>query len=303
MQGYGGAHQRTLRPGAPGATGRNAQCGLRIRRLRACVRPAQSLEFGIHEVAKCAIGNLPDQRTRALGQACLAIDAREADVLAGFGEEEFAERRRLLQSLFESVETFLANQRIGILAIGHEQEPGLATVAHARQHRFDRAPGGLPAGAVAVEAEVDIGRIAEQDLGMVAGRCRAERCHGLGDAVLVQGDHVHVALDHEQARDLLVGVAHLPQAEQFATLVEQRRLRRVEVFRAVVLAHDSATKGDGPPAPVENRKHHAIAEAVVLAAAIAAGQHAGLVEQGDALRHWCRARSSAHPTGPGRSRD
>jgi hypothetical protein len=50
----------------------------------------------------------------------------------------------------------------------------------------------------------------------------AERRDRLRHAELVQADHVHVALDHDQARDLRVRLAHLPQAEQLAALVEQR---------------------------------------------------------------------------------
>src|SRR6185436_15945250 len=41
---------------------------------------------------------------------------------------------------------------------------------------------------------------------------------------------------------------------------------------------------DNAPAPVLDRKHHAVAKAVVLRAALAAGQHAGFFQQRDALR-------------------
>ena len=115
---------------------------------------------------------------------------------------------------------------------GRNRKHRLASVAHARQHRFDRAPRGLASGAIAVEAEIDVRALAKQNLGVIACRRRAERRDGLRHAELVQADHVHVAFDDDQARNLLMRLAHLPEAEQFAALVEQRRLRRIEIFRA-----------------------------------------------------------------------
>ncbi len=45
--------------------------------------------------------------------------------------------------------------------------------------------------------------------------------------------------------------------------MEERRLRRVEIFRLCLLLERAAAEGDDPPAQVRDRKHHAIAEAVV----------------------------------------
>jgi hypothetical protein len=58
-----------------------------------------------------------------------------------------------------------------------------------------------------------------------SGRGRgAERRDGLGHAVLRERDHVHVALDHDQAIELGIGLFRLPQAVQLAAFVEQRGL-------------------------------------------------------------------------------
>ncbi|MCW0450032.1 hypothetical protein NB706_002866 [Xanthomonas sacchari] len=107
----------------------------------------------------------------------------------------------------------------------------------------------------------------------------AQRRHRLGDAELEQRDHVHVALDHDQPLDLLVGLAHLPQAVQLAALVEQRGLRRVQVLGAVVLVEHAAAEGDDPAAAVEDREHHPVAELVVDVAAVVLGEQPGAVEQ------------------------
>ena len=120
---------------------------------------------------------------------------------------------------------------------------------------------------------------------MVTRRRRAERGDGLGHAVLEQRDHVHVALDHDQAWNLRVRLTYLPEREQLLALVEQRGLGRVEVFRPGVfgLFEDPSAERDCASAPVGDREHHAVAEVFVLAA-LAAFDQAGLFEQGHALR-------------------
>ena len=255
-----------------------------MRRRNLHAHAADSVEFAQHQITKRAIRNLGEQWSCAFGEACLAVEAADIDVLGLLGEEKFAEWRRFLQTLLETIEAFLADQRIGIFAIGHEQEPGLATIAHARQYRFHRTPCGLAAGTIAIETEIHIGGIAEQGFGVVAGRRGAERRHGLGDTVLMQGDHVHIAFDNQQPRDLLVRLAHLPHAEQFAALVEQRRLGRVQIFRIVFRRQHASAESNGATASIEDRKHHPIAEAVVFSATLATGQHAGFFKQRIALR-------------------
>ena len=106
-----------------------------------------------------------------------------------------------------------------------------------------------------------------------------QRRDRLRHAVLEQRHHIHVALHHHQPFDLLVGLAHLPQAVQFATLVEQGRLGRIEVFGAVVFFQHASTESDHPAAAVMDGEHHAVAELVIDAATVVLRQHAGLVQQ------------------------
>ncbi|KAG1533638.1 hypothetical protein G6F50_015803 [Rhizopus delemar] len=128
-----------------------------------------------------------------------------------------------------------------------------------------------------------------------------QRCHRLGDPELEQRDHVHVALDHDQPLDLLVGLAYLPQAGQFAALVEQRGLGGVEVLGAVVLLEHAAAEGDDPATAVEDREHHPVAELVVDVAAVVLGEQAGAIEQlHAALPIWKRARFSSSTPRPSR---
>ena len=69
--------------------------------------------------------------------------------------------------------------------------------------------------------------------------------------------------------------------------MEERRLRRVEIFRLRVLLERAPAEGDDPAAQVGDRKHHAVAEAVERHRDVVAGnQQSGLdhVFHGDAVR-------------------
>ena len=200
-----------LRFGAGAPPRPHARALRRHVRLRRAGARADAGEFGqalLHQVAERAVGNLRQQRLGAFGQARLAVERAEVDVLATARRRRTPTaaspaRRRASKPSAPSLRTM----RVGILAVGQEQEERLAAVLHARQHRLQRLPRRAAAGAIAVEAEEHVGRVAEQQFGVVGRGRGAERGHRLGHAVLEQRDHVHVALDHDQPRDLAVAPA------------------------------------------------------------------------------------------------
>ncbi|CAM5434678.1 hypothetical protein RLIN73S_01362 [Rhodanobacter lindaniclasticus] len=268
------AHQAALHGGGP---------------LHGAVRGGVGLQHGAgaaalfqllrHQVAERAVGQFRQQRAGALGQPCAAVEAGHVDLTRQLVEEVVRQRHRLPDALLEAVLAFPAHQRIGVLAIGQEQEIRLAAVAQPRQRRLQRLPRRGAAGAVAVEAEHHVRRGAEQQLGVFRRGGRAQRGHGDRQPGLVQGDHVHVALDHHDAGEVCVGLLHLPQREQLAALVEQRGLRRVQILRRLLRTQDPSAKRDHPAAPIEDREHQSFAEAVIGVAALAGGDHAGLAQQ------------------------
>ena len=120
------------------------------------------------------------------------------------------------------------------------------------------------------------------------GRGRGAQCrHRVGDAVLEQRDHVHVAFDHDQSFDFAVRLPHLPKPVQLATLVEQWSLRRVEIFGRIFRIQDPPAERDGAAAAIQDRKHHPVAEFVVDVAFIV------LREQTDAFQQRHPARIGA----------
>src|SRR5262249_19639704 len=62
----------------------------------------------------------------------------------------------------------------------------------------------------------------------------------------------------------------LVEAVELAPLLEERRFRRVEVL-GLAFAEDASTETDDVSTRVENRKHHAIAEAVIAARGFGVG--------------------------------
>ncbi len=99
---------------------------------------------------------------------------------------------------------------------------------------------------------------------------------GLGDPGAVEGDHVHIAFDDDQALGGAARRAGAVDVVERAALVEERRVRGVEIF-GLAFAEDAAAERDDPAARVADRDHQPAAEAVValLAGFLRLDQHAG----------------------------
>ena len=126
--------------------------------------------------------------------------------------------------------------------------------ASTRQRVLQRAPRGLAARGVAVEAEHDGVGQPEQLLHVHRRGRGAERRHRVLDAVLRQRDDVHVALDDDDAAGVADRVARQEQAVELAALREQRRFRRVQVLGLAVAEH-AAAEADHAAAAVVDREH------------------------------------------------
>ena len=67
------------------------------------------------------------------------------------------------------------------------------------------------------------------------------------------------------------GLARGGDVVERRAFVEERRLRRVEIFGGDLLIERAAAEGDDPAAPIADRKYHAIAKAIVRHRNILAG--------------------------------
>ena len=188
-------------------------------------------------------------------------------------EQEPAHRQRAVEALLERAPAFDADEAVGILALGEEQEQSLAAALHRGERVLQRAPCRAPARFVAVEAEHDVVHDAKEALDVLIGRGGAQRRHHVVDARLRERHHVHVALDDEQPLRMPSRAPRAPQPVQLAALPEHRRLRGIEVFRLAAVDDAGAETGDAPFRVVDG-EDDPVAEAVVGPAAVALDEQA-----------------------------
>ncbi len=93
-------------------------------------------------------------------------------------------------------------------------------------------------------------------------RC-AERRHRSCEAGLDEGDDIHVALGHDQLLAAPRRFPRRPMIEQAPALVENLRLRRVEVLGPRRRVHCPTAEGDHPPSSVPDRKDDPSSKPVV----------------------------------------
>ncbi len=259
------------------------------RRRRAVVRQLSDVFAGQagdfrqtlpHQQAQVVPGNLLQQRRGEGRQVGLAFQGGGVGLEHQLLEEVLRQRLGLLgDACAEGILALGAYQAVRVLPLGEEQEAHALAVLQVRQHRLQGAPGRLAAGLVAVETEQDARYQAEQALDVFLAGRRAEGRHRVADALLGQGDDIHVALDHHDLVEVAILLPGLVESVEFLALVEDRSLRGVQVLRLVVAEHPAA-EGDDPPAAVADREHHAIAEAVVALAGVAVLHQQAGVEHG-----------------------
>lgn len=104
---------------------------------------------------------------------------------------------------------------------------------------------------------------------MCFGDRGAKRRHGMADAGLGQRDDIHIAFGHDQRAGFAGCGAGGTDVVERATLVEERCLGRVQIFRFLIGPECARPEGDRAPARVTDRKHNSAAKAVVCTAAVA----------------------------------
>lgn len=241
------------------------------------VEAGDFLQAVAHQLTQVGAGDLFDQRCGQGRHMRLAFQRARVGFYAKLLEEVVGQRLGMLVDTgHEGVGTFGAHQAVRVFAFGQEQEARATAVLQVRQCRFQCAPGGLAPGLVAVKTEQHAGHHAEQALEVLFAGGGAKGGHGIAQALLGQGNDVHVALDDDDLVEVAVVLARLVQPVQLLPLVENRGFRGVQVLGLVVAEHP-ATEGDDAPAAVTYREHHPVAEAVVALAALGVlDQQAGI---------------------------
>ncbi|MNL10770.1 hypothetical protein D3C87_1315800 [compost metagenome] len=216
-----------------------------------------------HQDAQVGPGDFIDQRCGEGSHVGLAFERARIGFFGQLLEEIIRQWLRVLvDSGTKGVGAFGADQSVRVLAFGQEQKACATTVLQARECRLQCSPCRIAASLVAVEAEQHAGHDAKQPLEVFLAGSGAQGRDGVAQALLGQGNDVHVTLDDDDLVEVAVGFARFVQAVEFLAFMENRSFRGVQVFRLVVAQYPAA-EGDDAPATVADRKHHAVAEAVV----------------------------------------
>ena len=191
-----------------------------------------------------------------------ALCRAQVAAFAGGLDQEAAQRHGVGHKPGECVLAKCADEAVGVVFGGQKQKFDAAGVGGVGQGAVQRLVGRAPPGGVAVEAEHH--RIGETKklLHMVVGAGRAQRGHGVGQAVLGQRHHVHVTLGDQGVTLFAQRATGFKQAVQLAAFAEHGGFGRVQVFGFFVTQHPAA-KPDAFPFDVADREHDAVAEAVV----------------------------------------
>ena len=95
---------------------------------------------------------------------------------------------------------------------------------------------------------------------MLLGQGGAQRGHSAVEAILVQGNGIHIALHQDQIAKL--GLLRHIQGKQVLPLVKNLRFRGIQVFgRGIV--HNPAAKADDVAPDIDDGEHEPVAEPVV----------------------------------------
>ncbi len=173
--------------------------------------------------------------------------------------------RMLINARAESVGAFGAHQGVRVFAFRQKQKARTAPILQARQRGFECAPGGVTASLVTVEAEQYAGHHAKQAFHVFFAGGGPQRGDGIAQALLGEGNHVHVAFHHDDFIEVAIVFARLEQAVEFLAFMKYRGFRGVQVLGFIVPQH-SAAESDDPATAVADREHHAVAEPVVALA-------------------------------------
>ena len=125
--------------------------------------------------------------------------------------------------------------------------------------------------------------IAPEQLHLRLGQGRAHGRHGRNPRPLA-GDDVHVSFHHHQRRVGVGGrvggdLAGFGKAVEHPALVEERRVRPVQIFGPRLGIQRPAAEREQPPAPVGDGKDYPVAEPVIGRAAVLGGNQQARVDQ------------------------
>ena len=156
---------------------------------------------------------------------------RERSGLGLARPQHVGERTRRAEALLDRFAAAGTHQIVGVLAVRQRGELEALARLDQRQRDVERAIGRAAAGVVAVEAQDRLVGHPPHQRKLIGGERGAERRDGRLEARRRHGDHIDIALDRDHAPAVMRGLARRGDVVERRALVEERRLRRIEIFR------------------------------------------------------------------------
>jgi len=191
-------------------------------------------------------------------------------------DHQLESRQRRFDGLAQRVGPLFAQQAVRILP---GRQPRRAHAQAFRQQDFEAALQCALAGTVTVEEEHHVLGAPQQRARVLRGQRGAAGRERSLDTGAAQRDLVEVALDDHRALAAPDRLQRARQAVEHLALVEDRRLRRVQVLRLLVLGDRATAEAEDASARIADRKGHAPAQPVVVTARVARRQDAGRLAQ------------------------
>ena len=193
-------------------------------------------------VAHDAAGDALDVRQEIVHGFDLAFSAAHGELRAGALDEVIEIFLRSLQRRGVGVFAFAADVEVGIESLLEGEHLDLKFLFH---QQAESALGGLGSGRVGIEVHDYVLAETAEQLGLQLGEGGA----GTGDHVVksggVDGDAIHLAFDQDRVvefRDPFFGQVEI---EQHLALGIDRRLGRVQIFRAGFFVGGESASGEG----------------------------------------------------------
>ena len=176
------------------------------------------------------------------------------------------ERGQCQRLFLEPVEAFLAVLAHKLVRVLPVWEHDHADVEPFRHQDIEPADGRVLACRVAVVGDVHVAHIPFEQSCLLLGQCGSKARYGVRDAGLVEPDDIGVPLDHHQIVELSAFLK--VQAVEVVSLVIQRRVAGVDVFRFLLVVEHARAEADHATVCRDDRENHSPAIRVIGASGV-----------------------------------
>src|ERR1700730_9407440 len=152
---------------------------------------------------------------------------------------------------------------VGVLALGQKREVERAAGPDQGQRYVDCPVGRLASGPIPVEAKDRLLRHFPQKLALIWRQGGPERRHGGLETRRSHSDNIDIAFDGDELRALMRGLSRMMVIVKDGAFMEERGLRRIQIFRLGIAGEGARAKGDDSTPGIADRKHDSIAKTIV----------------------------------------